>query len=443
LDSYRKELGVKLQKQGNYFRDAYEYAKAEKLDEEKFREQLDKAVDAPWTARQYPQIARWLKGNAKPLAVIADGTRRRRYYMPILADGDPPQVINMLLPSLTRFRSAAKAMTAEAMRKLGNGDAAGASADLVAVHRLGRLAGKGPTLIERLVGLAVDSLAADGDRALLRDADVKAALLRKHLTALRKLPAIPSMAGAIDTGERFMGLDTVMMLIREGFSPQTVQNIQGQGGKAPKGPHIAWWLIDFDVMLRRFNDEYDMLVKMAKADTHEEFERVGVAQERRISNLAQKFDAKYLSKQLALSMLSSRAKRRERMGKLLSDFLISILVPSLNRAVEMERGHQQAMNVVQVGLALRLYEANTGKLPGKLSALTPRHLKTVPGDWFSGEDLRYKLSKDGEGFLVFSVGMNGSDDGGFGEDGLTPPVDDDDVDDIAVWYRYGEEDSDE
>jgi hypothetical protein len=39
--------------------------------------------------------------------------------------------------------------------------------------------------------------------------------------------------------------------------------------------------------------------------------------------------------------------------------------------------------------------------------------------------------------------MNGSDDGGFGEDGLTPPVDDDDVDDIAVWYRYGEEDSDE
>ena len=52
------------------------------------------------------------------------------------------------------------------MLKLGSGDIDGAQADLLVVHRLARLVGQGPTLIERLVGMAIESQACRGDNAL-------------------------------------------------------------------------------------------------------------------------------------------------------------------------------------------------------------------------------------------------------------------------------------
>lgn len=101
--------------------------------------------------------------------------------------------------------------------------------------------------------------------------------------------------------------------------------------------------------------------------------------------------------------------------------------------------------VLRAGLALRLYQLDHGELPETLSALTSEYIDTIPKDWFSQEKLVYRRSDDGKGFLVYSVGWNGSDDDGFGWSGgqvgrLVPEDEKSDADDIAVWYRYGEED---
>ena len=46
----------------------------------------------------------------------------------------------------------------------------------------------------------------------------------------------------------------------------------------------------------------------------------------------------------------------------------------------------------------------------KLADLTPTYLNQVPKDLFTGNDLIYR--PDANGFLLYSVGVNGRDDGG-------------------------------
>jgi len=61
-------------------------------------------------------------------------------------------------------------------------------------------------------------------------------------------------------------------------------------------------------------------------------------------------------------------------------------------------------------LAVERYRLANGALPDSLGDLVPKFLDAVPIDPFDGQPLRYrKLTK---GYVVYSVGEDGKDDGG-------------------------------
>ena len=62
-------------------------------------------------------------------------------------------------------------------------------------------------------------------------------------------------------------------------------------------------------------------------------------------------------------------------------------------------------------IAVKRYQLRHGALPPSLEALTPEFLPTLPYDPMSGKALCYRLKPDG-GFLLYSVGEDGKDDGG-------------------------------
>jgi len=64
----------------------------------------------------------------------------------------------------------------------------------------------------------------------------------------------------------------------------------------------------------------------------------------------------------------------------------------------------------RTGLACRLHKSRTGAYPESLEALVPVILGEIPIDPFTGEPLVYR--RDGEGFIVYSLGSNEKDDGG-------------------------------
>ena len=73
-------------------------------------------------------------------------------------------------------------------------------------------------------------------------------------------------------------------------------------------------------------------------------------------------------------------------------------------------GRRARFGLLVTEFALREYILEHGRSPETLAELVPRYLAAIPGDPFSGHPLVYR--QRGNGYLLYSVGANGIDDGG-------------------------------
>src|SRR5439155_19859350 len=94
-------------------------------------------------------------------------------------------------------------LAAVAMLRAGEGRYDEAWRDLLACHRLARHMGRGGSSIERLVAVAIESIACEADLVLLDRTKLDAQQLLAYSKELQQLPALPPMADAVDLFERF------------------------------------------------------------------------------------------------------------------------------------------------------------------------------------------------------------------------------------------------
>src|SRR5262249_50291982 len=139
-----------------------------------FQELYEKQVACgrrAWKKWEHPEIAGWLEANEKPLALVLAAGKRTHYYSPLV----PPRkvelfgLIGALLPAVQKCRELATALLARAQLNAGMGRTDAAWQDLLACHRLARHVGRGGTLIEVLVCIAIDTLASNADLGFLAD----------------------------------------------------------------------------------------------------------------------------------------------------------------------------------------------------------------------------------------------------------------------------------
>jgi hypothetical protein len=406
-----KRLGIDEPPEGgDYFIDLTRYMKDHlQLDPNDFQtvhDQQSRASRRPWTAQDYPDIAAWLKANAKPLSLVVEATKRPAYFNPLCSHrgaDDPSSLLGCLLPGVQKCRELATALTGRAMLRLGEGKPDEAWQDLLACHRLARHITRGATLIETLVGIAVHQVACNATIAYLERADLSSKQVLDRLKELRALPPLAPMADKIDRGERLMCLDS-FQLIRRG-------EIDGQ--KPTPEERQALDMIDWEPALRNVNKQYDRMAAAMRlkdrADREKELDTI----ERDLEALVKKNrDLNKLLKEKAPGKV---------IGQEIGDVLLALLAPAIRKVQSASDRAEQVERNLHLAFALAAYRADTGRYPEKLSELAPKYLSAVPGDLFSGKALIYKPSE--KGYLCYSVGPNGKDDGGrwFDDD---PPGDD-------------------
>jgi hypothetical protein len=418
-----KHLGIEEPpEKGDYFVPLGQYTKDTlKLAPDDFgaiAEQQARAMQRPWAAGDYPAIAGWLTANEKPLALVLEGTRRPDYFNPLVArrtEKGPGGLISVLLPAVQKCRELASALTARAMLRLREGKFSEAWQDLLACHRLGRLVGRGATLIEALVGIAIDAIASNADLAYLERAKLTAREVRQHLKDLQALPPLPPMADKIDLGERFMFLDCVQMVRRGGIGM-----LEGlSGGPPPKKPDPkamqALDRIDWRPAFLTGNRWYDRLAAALRvkdrADREQQLDKI----EADLKDLKQQVsDPENLAKLLT-------AEPDKTVGQAIGDVMVTLLIPATRKVQQAYDRTEQGQRNLHVAFALAAYRLDNGRYPEKLDELAPKYLAAVPGDLFSGKALIYRPSETG--YLFYSVGVNGKDDGGRWYDD-DPPGDD-------------------
>ncbi len=420
-----KWLGIEPPpERGDYFVTLSRFAREQlKGDPDKQYQQLGdelaRGAQRPWTAKQHPRLAAWLKANEKPLALIVEASRRTRYFMPLTPKGDFG-LIGALIPSVQLCREAGSSLTARAMLHLSEGRHDAAWQDLLACHRLARLVGRGGgTLIEGLVGIALERIVSDADLAFLAHAKLNAQQIKDRLRDLQRLPPLPSMADTVDLGERFMFLDSAMMVARGG--PQALEGLAG--GPKPKAPdpklQALFQTVDWDPALRNANRWYDRLAAAMRLQDRGTREKQMEKLMREVKEVKAKLAKS--GETIGLAALAGAGPTPEAMGQLLGDVLICLMLPAVQKIQHASDRGEQIQRNLHVAFALAAYRQDHGRYPKELEALAPKYLPRVPPDLFSGKALLYRPSE--EGYLLYSVGINGRDEQGRSVDD-DPPGDD-------------------
>lgn len=376
----------------------------------RFYDQAGEAAKRPWTAKEFPDVAAWLAANEAPLAVAVEAVGRPGYYNPLVSrrgkDGKPTGLMGALMPSVQKVREVAGGLAARAMLRLGEGKPDAAWADLLAVHRLGRLVGRGGTLIEALVGYAVSGVAAGATHTYLEHPGLTAEQLRGRLKDLQALPPVPSIADNVDRGERLFYLDTVQGLRRgtDGSDPEQVKALA----------QFDWGLVTKDS-----TKWFDRMVAAMRQPTRADRAKALAAIEAELKALK---DGKWDRDDAVQVLLSGKEGFGAAASQQISNVLITLLLPAVGKvAAAHDRAIQTALTT-EVAAALAVYRAEHGKYPAKLADLAPGVLKAIPDDLFTGKPLVYKPADTG--YLLYSVGANGQDDGG--------PKDNTQIDDFGV-----------
>lgn len=382
--------------------------------------QMNIAMERPWSKEEFPVWAEWLAANEKPLTLLAEACRRPRRYEPLISGHDNRGLMTECeLLAAQESRECARALVMRAMLRTREGKVDEAWSDLLNCHRLARLTDKGPSLVEGLVAIVIESVAEAGDRTLLQHAKVTTAQIVKMRADLNRLPHMSAMSDKIDVFERFIFLDCVSMMAREGPSlliKSVFDGEQSNGTMESLMDSLVSSAIDWDIPLRMGNSWYDRLVAARRQPMGAE----------RVKSLA-KFNEGIAklnksakdTKSIGLSLLGNP---RKAISKWMGEILVTLFLPAVAATQNADDRMSMQWDLTKLAFALAAYHADHGSYPTKLADLVPKYVTELPKDIFNNDnELHY--TRETDGYLLYSFGSNGKDDGG---------KDNEDWDDLTV-----------
>jgi hypothetical protein len=383
--------------------------------------QFQTATERPWKKSEFPTLAAWLEANQTQLDLFVDASRRPRYFSP-LVDDESGLMIKVLLPVANELRGASRALVARAMLELGDGHAEACWQDLLATHRWARFfRGQGCYLIEALVALTVDQMACKGDLAVCQSARLSAADALRMRDDLNRLAPLPNLIDIVDQFERCSLLSCLAEMARDG-------TVTADGKSAATNPidsflnGITTDAIDWNTPLRIMNSWIDRDIAALREPTPQEQQ---AAFDRIHEQLRLIADSR---KSGAPSLISFHNDFSEFVGQQIA----ALLLPTVDKANVQAHAAEMRFELMKLSFSLAAFRADHGSYPPQLGELAPKYAAEIPQDVFAGGEFHYK--PDGDGYLLYSVGPNGADDGGREAADRTSG---DPADDIAVRVRWG------
>lgn len=342
---------------------------------EKMYAEFARVQRQPWNRIDSPLAAEWLDMNAKPLELIEQATRRSRYYSPFVTSTGLLEAES----TVQNLRESIRLLTARAMFRLGADDVEGAWSDLLAGHRLAELVSQhSSTSINYMVAIAVNSVAAQGDAALIAHG-LSLEQAEKCLEEFDRVPPFGSLADALNEGDRFTSLDASFQMVSQMY-------------------------MDLNTMLRDTNRTYDEIIAAMKI--------LNVTKRRQaLEGIDQETKTRIARARKPLRLIAGLIiNTRRTITRNIGDVLLGNLMPAFVIANSAQVRNQIRRDEIRIGFSLAAFHADHGKYPQTLDELAPKYLAEVPLDQYTEKPLVYVPREDG--FLIYSIGPNGKDDGG-------------------------------
>ena len=293
----------------------------------------------------------------------------------------------MTLPHLSPMRKAAKLYALRAWAKFHAGQTDSALADLQTIFRLDGSIRDEPMLISQLVRMAICQQALQPLWEGLADhrwSEPQLATLQNELARIDFLGAMlvafhGERAGLNVTMQRVIGDPALLrQLLNMGIEPASA----GQNSVAWHLIPSGWIYMNMLVANRYYEST---LFPTMQPEAH------------RVAPLDEKSSQSFTGEGLATFNPYT--------------VLARLALPALSTTVTRAAYTQTSTDEALIACALERFRLANGHYPDTLQALAPAFLQKFPCDVMTGEPLRYRVKEDGS-FLLYSVGSDGTDDGG-------------------------------
>jgi hypothetical protein len=284
-----------------------------------------------------------------------------------------------------------------------------------ACYRLGRHLRGDKSLVEQLVGTAIEAMAAQTIRDILSEHEVDADILATLQKDFEEVIADEDFTVSFKF-ERLGIYDEIQRCFTEdrlGGGHLYLPRISGFGSwEEDKEPEHSYAIIIYALISSISSPDqwpdaaggaykllYTLFAHPNKRQTREMVDRLydywdGMAEKTPAQIQAENID---IEKQV--------------MEMIKGNLLLEILTPALGKVCEITYRNKIGVEATLPVIAILRYKHDTGSCPGKLQELvTAGYLKGLPIDPFSDRTLVYRRTDDE--FLLYSVGLNLKDDGG-------------------------------
>jgi len=314
-------------------------------------------------------VTEYLADNEQTLELLHKGAAIEHSRYPV----DLSKGFAALLPDLSNIRTGAKLLQLEAALHADNGKPELAARSITSTFGLARSLSKEPILVSQLVRIACQALAVSALEHTINKTEFTDEQLVNLSRTLANAEDLSGMTRAF-VGERCVGVSI--------FKAPASQIVPLFGGSSRPGMFsIALYkfagLADRDAIM--YVDLMEGYIEAAQLPPHK----------------------RKSASDAVVAKIGTIPKIH---------ILLRMIMPALGRVTTIDIRIIAQLRTARVGLAIQRYRLATGSFPDALSELVPAYLEAVPKDPFDNKELRYKKLETG--FVVYSIGEDGTDDGG-------------------------------
>jgi hypothetical protein len=352
------------------------------------------------TTEQKIIAKRWIEEQQDVLELVVEGSRKPHYWQAYTsAPENKNEMRSVLLPDLHLFRGIVSTLRFRALFLAERGQYKDAFSDTLSCYRLGQNIRGAKTIIEQLVGIAIEALSVQAVRDILGEYEIDSAILAELQHDFEKIIADENYA--IDfTAERLYLYDEIQRCFTSnGFGGghlyvRRFKQIDGENGiRDYYGDGIEYKILEFCIAtpIAIFNPSKKKT--LASANEYLDY----------LDKLSRKsFAQLHAEEQIIQNKID---------GIISGNLFLRVLIPAGRRVIEISNRIPTEVGATLAMVAITRYKQDMGEYPKDLNELvTTDYLSELPIDSFGDKPLVYRRTDND--FILYSTGTNCVDDDG-------------------------------
>ncbi len=350
------------------------------------------------TSEQKKRIEKWLNDNNEIFELVIAGAQKPYCWQTYGGRGETTEMMSILMPNLSVFRNLARALLWRARIRAEQGRFKDAFEDVKSCYCFGQHTRGDKTLIEQLVGIAIEAMSVRTIREIVGGYEIDSTILADFQRNFEQIIADENFTISLKAEKLCMYDEIQRCFTSDRF------------GKGHLYLPRFGNMIDMPAVIRSEEGIGDFIVFVLYSAPYL-FGQPN--KEDTLKSVNEFYDyCEQLSLKTAIQRHAESDAIDDKFKELLGgNIFLGTLTPALRRVIEIGNRPPTNVGATLTMIAIFRYNRDTGRFPQNLNQMvTAGYLKQLPIDSYSDKPLVYKKTEDN--FILYSFGPDFKDDDG-------------------------------